>query len=384
MTIILTTIFALGLAVPLYTYFVYPFLILILSLFNRCGYQKDDSFLPSITLVISAYNEENVMREKIENSLDLDYPKDRLEIIVASESTDKTHEIVSEYASHGIILRKFNGRLGKSATLYRVIPSIQSEIIVFSDANSMYRPDALRRLVRNFADKSVGCVIGRLQYREHSGSVGGGGEKLYWAYDLFLRKYTTGVRGLVPGINGSIFAIRRALYFPITENRGDDFELCTRIAIRGYAVVSENEAIAEEEASETTRQQFRRKMRLVRWNTMSSLLLCREALSLRRWAIVFQLVSHRLMRYTVSFWLILALASSALLARNSAFFSFMFLAQTAFYLISLGTLLVEKLGVRLPKICLIPSYFLMVNSAAAVGIISGMTQGQSTIWQKQR
>ena len=377
-------LFVLSVGLIAYGYVAYPLVVVGMGLWSRRAYRRDDYFVPAVTLIISAYNEEQVIEEKLRNSLALDYPRDRFEIIVASESGDGTNDIVKRYGARGVALRAFSGRLGKSATLYRVVPSARGDVLIFSDANSMYRPDAIRKLARNFADPSVGAVMGQMYYGEHSQSVGAQGEGLYWSYDLWLRKHAARVHGLVPGVNGALFGIRKSLYLPITEDRGDDYELCTRIAIQGHAVAFEPEAVAVESASETTPQQFRRKMRLVRWNTMSSLLLLREAVAFRRWVVAFQLVSHRLLRYSVPVWLLVAFGSSAVLASRSSTFALLLAIQGAFYAVSLAGLAADAAGLRLPKLCMIPSYFLMVNSAAFMGILSGISRGQVTLWQKAR
>ncbi|HBF13195.1 MAG TPA: hypothetical protein DDW49_07400 [Deltaproteobacteria bacterium] len=374
-----------SLFLPVYTYFIYPFILVIWGLFSNPKYQRDDAFTPSLTLLISAYNEEKVIKDKLENSLALNYPKEKLEIIVASESTDTTNQIVQQYIDKGIILKAYSGRLGKSATLYRTLPETSGDIIVFSDANALYRPESLRKLARHFIDPSVGCVIGSLQYHSPNRSVGAKGEMLYWAYDLLLRKMANRIRGLIPGINGSIFALRKNLYLPIRQDRGDDFELCTRAGIHGHAVLLEPEAIAEEIASETDKQQFKRKVRLVRWNLTSSLLLLVEALKNKKWAIAFQLTSHRLLRYWIPIFLFLALASTAILASGSKSFTLLLLLQVIFYGMGLLSLMASFLKLRLPSFLLIPSYFLMVNSAAAIALFnSGLGRIQTSTWQKQR
>ncbi|MBI2339906.1 MAG: glycosyltransferase family 2 protein [Deltaproteobacteria bacterium] len=380
----LICLFVISLSVPLYTYFIYPGLVMVLGVLGRKTYQKDESYLPTVSLIISTYNEEGHIRKKIENSLGLDYPKEKLEIHISSESTDRTNEIAQEYHQKGVILHAFSGRRGKAASLYRVVPSTRGEILVFSDANAFYHTDALRKLVRNLADPAVGCVVGQLNYNKPSESVGGLGEKLYWAYDKFLRKRSNGLNGFVPGVNGAIFAIRKPLYFPISPNRGDDYELCTLVAIHGFVVVAEPEAIADEAGSETTKQQFARKIRVVRWNALSSLILIRNAVSFGRWAIVFQIFSLRLLRYTVPFWLILCFLSTAVLSVQSRGFGLLLLLQGAFYAFSLVSLLADRIGWKLPKLLLIPSYFLLVNSAAAVAITLGVCFGQSPTWKKQR
>jgi cellulose synthase/poly-beta-1,6-N-acetylglucosamine synthase-like glycosyltransferase len=379
-----TILFLVSFGLLAYTYMLYPLLIAVFGLFSRASHRRDETYLPPVTLIISAYNEEKVIVEKLRNSLKIDYPKEGLQIIVASESTDRTHALAEPFVAQGIEMRAFSDRRGKSATLARVIPDARGDILVFSDANALYRADAIRKLVRNFADPLVGAVVGQLAYRDQSASVGARGEGVYWAYDRWLRRHVNRVPGLVPGINGSIFAIRQSLYLPFSKVRGDDYELCTRIAIRGYRVVSEPEAIAEERADESAAQQFRRKMRLVRWNTMSTLLLLREALGFQNWPIAFQLISHRLLRYSAPVWLVLGFASSAVLAAQFDSFAAIVFIQSAFYAIALACWLADTAGLRLPKPLLVPSYFLLVNSAALAGLFSALRYGQATTWQKAR
>jgi cellulose synthase/poly-beta-1,6-N-acetylglucosamine synthase-like glycosyltransferase len=380
-------LFLLSAGILLYTYALYPLGVALVGRWSKGSRHThtDERHLPMLTLLISAYNEETVIERKLRNTLALDYPRDQLEVVVASESSDGTDAIVRQFESEGIQLRNFSGqRLGKSATIQRVMPSVRGDIVVFSDANALYRADALRKVARNFADATVGCVIGQLRYRDASSSVGGRGELVYWVYDRWFRQQAARVKGLVPGINGSLFAIRRELYFPFSEQRGDDYELCTRIAIRGHAAVFEPEAIAEEPSDESTPQQFRRKVRLVRWNIMSSWLLAREAFHLGAWRAWVQVVSQRMLRYFAPVWLLVALAGSGWLAMASPLFLGIFGLQIAFYLVALAGWLAEAAHLRLPRVCLIPSYFLMVNSAAAVAIVTGLGRGQQTTWTKQR
>lgn len=374
-------LFIVSIGVVLYTYGIYPLIVAAIGFLRPGVVRKDEGFLPAVTLIISAYNEQDVIDAKLKNSLALDYPN--LDIIVGSESTDGTNEIASKYADQGIVVRQFSERRGKSATLFRIVPTLRSDIVVFSDANAMYRPDTLRKMVRNFADPSVGCVIGQLKYRDPSESVGGRGEAVYWKHDEWHRRHAAKATCLIPGINGSVFAIRRELYFPVDEQRGDDYELCTRIAIRGHAVVFEADAIAEEAGGQTTRQQFNRKTRLVRWNIFSSIVLIREALLFRNLRVAWQVLSHRLLRYTVPVWLLLALGASAWLASTMLVFRWLLACQLGFYAFGLVGWSADAGRIRLPKLWLLPAYFVMVNSAAMVGILE-LSRGQMATWQKQR
>lgn len=169
-----------------YSYFGYPILLVILGWFRSETVEKAE-IISSVSLLITAYNEEKVIRQKIENSLALDYPLDKLEIIVASDgSTDKTNVIVAEYADRGVRLNHSVERKGKTAAQNDAVLKSSGEVIVFSDANAMYARDAIKKLVRNFDDKRVGCVCGELKYTNSSEGVAGKGENLYWKYEKFL------------------------------------------------------------------------------------------------------------------------------------------------------------------------------------------------------
>jgi len=242
--------------VLVYTFLGYPAVLWALSLLAGKRVAKGQ-MRPKVSLIISAYNEQSIIAEKIENCLAIDYPKEKLDIIVASESTDRTNEIVQRYAPQGIVLHAYRGRAGKAATLFRTVPKATGEIIVFSDANAMYEPDAIRKLVRNFNDERIGCVSGQLKYFNPDQSNSGTGELAYWKYEMAIKKLESRFFSLL-GANGSIFAIRKELYFPIAEDRGDDFELPIRIRLNGRGVVLEPEAVSWERSSATADEEFTR------------------------------------------------------------------------------------------------------------------------------
>src|SRR5690242_8910588 len=175
--------FWIAVSLLLYAYIGYPLLLAVLErLFAKEVRTGED--LPTVSLIIAAYNEEKIIEAKLENSLDLDYPREKLEIVVASESTDKTDEIVQQFAERGVKLFHFTRR-GKAAMLFSSVPQLLGDIVVFSDANAMYSKDAIRKLVRNFADSRVGCVSGQLKYVQASNSQNAN-EGLYWRYEMFV------------------------------------------------------------------------------------------------------------------------------------------------------------------------------------------------------
>jgi cellulose synthase/poly-beta-1,6-N-acetylglucosamine synthase-like glycosyltransferase len=373
--------FLISIGVLFYIFIGYPAVLVVLSLLFAKTIRKKD-ITPDVSLMISAYNEKDVIEEKLENTLALDYPREKLEIIVASEATDGTNAIVRRYADQGVILYAYENREGKPATLYRTVPRARGEIIVFSDANALYRKDALRKLVRNFADPRVGCVSGRLTYVNSKESAIGEGESAYWEFEFLLKGMLSRLMRLSGGVNGSIFAIRKALYSPIDKHRGDDYELSNRIQIAGHGVVLEPDAVSFEEASATSRQEFRRKVRLATWNLQSTLILMREALSGRALLTVFILVSHRFLRYTTPLWLITLFVSNLFLLEEMP--PWVFLLQVLFYLTALAGYVLEKQKRPVKTVFLIPFYFCMVNVAALMALLKNLSRKTETLWEKAR
>lgn len=374
-------LFIFSLSLLIYIFLGYPVVLGILSaIFGRSVNKRE--FYPFVSLIISAYNEENVIREKIENSLDLDYPKEQLEIIVASESTDNTNNIVKEYRDRGVVLYAYDKREGKRVTLYRTVPLAKGEIIVFSDANAMYKKDAIKKITQNFADKRIGCVSGRLRYVNSKESSIGKGESTYWEFDLVLKTWASRLFSLGGGVNGSIFAIRKELYNPIDKYRGDDFEISCRVEIDGHGTVLEPEALSYEDSSETTKQEFKRKVRLATWNLKSAVMLLTEALQKRRYLTAFLLFSHRFLRYTTPVWLILLLISNLFFLNGHL--RYLLYLQAGFYLLALLGLIMEKTHRKISTPFFIPFYFCMVNYAAFLGLTKNIFGRTELLWEKVR
>jgi len=375
------SIFVLSLGVLVYIFVGYPLLLAVLAAIFGRNVKKGES-LPSVSLVISAYNEEAHIREKLENSLSLDYPKEKLEIIVASESTDSTNEIVKGYEGRGIVLYAYQNREGKRATLYKTVPLAKGEIIVFSDANAMYDKAAIKNIVRNFNDDRIGCVSGRLRYTNPNDSAVGKGENAYWEHDLILKKMASRLFKLGGGVNGSIFAVRKELYRPIDKFRGDDYEISGRVEIDGYGVVLEPDAISYEETSKRSQQEFKRKIRLATWNLRSTVLLLKESLVKRRFLTSLIFFSHRFLRYTTPVWLMLLFTSNMFLEGAPA--GIFLIIQISFYLAALLGLLMEKAGRKSNFIFLVPQYFCMVNCAALVALFKNIFGKNEMLWEKVR
>ena len=369
-------IFWVCLGLILYVYLGYPVLLMVVGIFKNKPIDSKD-ITPTVTMVISAYNEEKVIREKIENTLALDYPKDKLQILIGSDgSTDKTNEIVKEYAVYGVILDYEEKRLGKPGVLFRCVPKVKSEVILFSDADAMYSPDAVKKLIRHFNDKSIGCVEGVRIDIDVKGTVL---ESIYWKYETFLKKLASRTRSLV-GATGAIFAIRKELYMPISRDRGDDFELPIRIAQHSYGTICDPEAVAFHPWLENE-DEYRRIVRIVSWMLPSALILLKEAILRFKILSAIQLLSHKLLRWFVPIFMCVIFLSNLLLARSMPYYIFL-LMQMIFYITSLMGYICAKKKVKLPTIANIPYYFCLINFASLVGLYKYLLRRPIKMWKK--
>ena len=207
-------IFWLAIAALFYTYAGYPLLVYLLSRLSPKKIKRA-AFEPNVTILITAYNEEKAIRAKLENTSQIDYPPEKLEILVASDgSTDKTDEIVREFAAKDVKLFRQEGRVGKTITQNNAVEKCSGEIILFSDATTNYKTDVLREILPNFADETIGCVAGKLIYVDESASNVGKGARSYWNYETFLKQSESSACSLI-GASGCLYAVRRSAYQPL-------------------------------------------------------------------------------------------------------------------------------------------------------------------------
>jgi cellulose synthase/poly-beta-1,6-N-acetylglucosamine synthase-like glycosyltransferase len=377
----MTALFLVAAAILLQAYAGYPFSLLLLRfvLGNRSRHARGEA-LPVVSLVISAYNEEKVIRRKIENSLDLDYPKDRLEIHVVSDgSTDQTEAIVREFENRGVVLHALVGRRGKVAGLNDVIPGLRSDLIVMSDANSIYGRESLRHLVRHFADPRVGCVCGRLLYLNPRGIHSGRGERVYWTYEGAVKRLESSLGSLL-GANGAIYAYRRELFRPVDPLMFCDDVIPVRIAIEGYLAIYDPEAPCTEEAAEEAVERHRR-ARHASFGLRSMLFLMAQSFRRGRLRILYQCLSHRILRWAGGPALLAVLFAAPFLPRpwNSAALA----GQGAFYTIALLGFLASRLGRVLTPLYL-PYYFLVINLAGLRGLVRFVRRTDTPYWEPRQ
>ncbi len=367
----------------LWVYAGYPLVLCLLQLLRPARLASGKAPEPEVTLVISAYNEASVIRQKIENSLALDYPRDKLDIVVISDcSSDDTDGLVRAYEPQGVRLWRMRERGGKTAGLNAVVPQARGEIVVFSDANAMYDRQVVRRLVRNFADPQTGCVTGESRYNLEGATDSTQSENLYWRYELAIKKMETHVGSLVGG-DGAIYAIRKNLYRPMRVSDLSDFVNPMQITLQGYRNVYEPEAVCYENGADTFSQEFRRKVRIVSRAWRGFWRVAGVLNPLRFGFFTVQVISHKLLRWLVPVFMIGAFVANLLLLQGSVFYSTMAAAQILFYVLALGGW-AQAQRPSVPKVLYVPYYFCLINYASLLGILSYYRGQTFTTWQTVR
>jgi cellulose synthase/poly-beta-1,6-N-acetylglucosamine synthase-like glycosyltransferase len=365
-----------------YTYAGYPLLVWFVSVVRPRPVRPGD-IEPTISFIISAYNEEKDLRRKLENTLALDYPNEKIEIIVASDgSTDQTDEIVKEFAAHNVKLLRIEGRTGKTVAQNRAVETAANEIVLFSDATTIYQTDVLRRIVRNFADKSVGCVAGKLIYVNPGESSVGDGARSYWNYETFIKRAESLACSLI-GVSGCLYAVRRENYVPMYPEACSDFLIATKIREQNLRTVYEPDAIAIEETNDRSDKELKMRVRVIA-QTLTDLWRHRRMLNpFRAGFYAVELFSHKVLRYSVPFFLLLLYFSNLVLAFYSPFFNFLLLLQLLFYVPAIFAWLLDRAGVSF-KILSLPLYFVLANAAVVVAFYKFLRGERYAAWQPIR
>ncbi|HEX8735395.1 MAG TPA: glycosyltransferase family 2 protein, partial [Pyrinomonadaceae bacterium] len=365
-----------------YVYAGYPLLVYLISrAFPKTI--KRAAFEPNVTILITAYNEEKDIRQKLENTLEIDYPPEKLEILVASDgSTDATDEIVREFAGRNVKLFRQEGRAGKTFTQNKAVERARGEIILFSDATTRYSADVLRRILPNFADETIGCVAGKLIYVDDSKSTVGKGARSYWNYETFLKESESRACSLI-GASGCLYAVRKSAYQPMYAEACSDFLICTVLFRQGLRSVYEAQAVCTEETNRQANKEMQMRVRVI-LQTFTDLWRNRDMLSpLKSGFYAVQLVSHKLLRYAVPLFLALILFSTAALLAQSFFYSLIFTLQAAFYAMAFAAWLLERNGVKL-GILAMPLYFVLANIASVIAFYKFLRGERYARWEPIR
>jgi cellulose synthase/poly-beta-1,6-N-acetylglucosamine synthase-like glycosyltransferase len=375
-------IFWVAVALLAYSYVIFPAIVLLRGRLFHQPYQTAD-ITPKVSIIIAAYNEQNDIGAKLENMLALDYPRDKVEIIVASDgSEDRTNEIVAGFADRGVTLLALP-RQGKAGALNSAVAAATGEILVFSDANSIFSEGALRALIAPFADQSVGGVAGNQRYLPKSATVANNdGEQSYWNFDRQM-KVSQSKAGNAISATGAIYAIRRSLFRTVPTGVTDDFVTSTSVIAQGKRLVFAPAAVAYEPVAGSNDREFGRKVRIMT-RGLRAVIVMRELLNPFRYGFyAFQLFSHKVVRRLMFIPLIALLLVNPFLWNNGLFYQITMLLQIAFYGCALLGWRLADTPLGSLKFFSIPYYFCLIYAAAFVATLNIVRGRTIDRWQPQ-
>jgi cellulose synthase/poly-beta-1,6-N-acetylglucosamine synthase-like glycosyltransferase len=379
--LVATGLFLLSFGALFYVYIGYPVLLSVIGFFFKRR-QAELGYFPTVSVLIAAYNEEGGIRKKIEQTLELDYPSDKIEIIVLSDcSTDHTDEIVKSFTDSRVRLFRAPQRKGKTNAQNLGVEVANGEVLIFSDATTVYHPLALQYLACNYADLKVGAVSGRYQYFDPDGkSPTGSGMIAFWNYENLIKMMQSRIR-TISGCCGCIYSVRKAAYTPLHPGVISDLVQPLWAIQKGYRVVFEDRALAYEETTKSSKEEFSMRVRVVT-RGIRGILSVADLLNPAKYGWVsFQLFSHKILRWMVPFFLLLLFASNAVLWNHPGY-AWLFAAQTAFYGFALLTLLVPLH--RIWKPFGIPLYFCTLNAAALRSVVEVLRGRNYVVWETVR
>ncbi|MEA3466808.1 MAG: glycosyltransferase family 2 protein, partial [Thermodesulfobacteriota bacterium] len=374
------TVFWTSLLITVYVYFGYP---VVLALWAKwCARPViHGTDLPDITLVVCAYNEDEVIEEKIQNSLAINYPKEKFHIAIASDgSTDNTNEIVKKYEGRQLSFYEYKERTGKIGAILQTVPQLTSDILVFSDANTMYAPDALRKLVRSFSDPSVGGVSADVVLSNEETNFGES-ESAYYLYERWIQQKESEI-GSIIGADGGMYAIRRELFIPPAPNIIlDDFVISMNVAIQGKRLVYDDEAKGYEESTISHSIEFLRKSRVIA-GAVQALKQAEGIPGPSQKELFFAFLSHKMLRWLVPVFLLVLLYTNIFIVVHDGgiFYQLCLAGQCLFYFCALSGVLVG--GESRFAFIGVPFYFCLVNGAAFYGLYKGCLNKQPVTWKK--
>lgn len=375
----------------IFPYVIYPLVLRVLR--NNASLPKSAEALafedsPSVTIIVSARNEAGVIEEKIRNALALDYPSDLLNVLVVSDSsTDETDAIVRSFSesTSQVKLLAIEERRGKTAGLNKAMEQVETDLVVFTDANAMFETNALRELVAPFRDAVVGYVVGAQKYTQAEGQTAGENEGLYWRFELALKKAESDFYSVVGG-DGAIYAIRRELFSPLADEDINDFVNPLQIILKGKRGVFRAQAIAYEDPANSFDKEFNRKRRIVcrSWGALLRYGANSEMLSLPKFA--FMVISHKVLRWFSMVWIVSAVVLNMMILVTQPSVLYLLTAT-----LILGSMILAILGrakaatqTEVRSIFAIPYYFYMANIAASLGVLDYARGNRYVVWDHVR
>lgn len=381
-------IFWVCLILVFYTYLGYGILLMVLLKVKNLFRKHPDpeplsGYCPTVTLLVAAYNEEQDIAQKIRNSLALNYPEDKISFLFVTDgSNDKTAKIVTNFPE--VMHLHQPERKGKIAAVARAMAYVNSEVTVFTDANTMLNPEAVRNMVRHYQNNEVGAVAGEKRIiSPGNDAAAGAGEGFYWKYESTLKKWDSELYSVV-GAAGELFSIRTSVYEHVPQDTViEDFYMTLRIAQKGYRVIYEPEAYATEPPSASSGEELKRKVRIAAGGIQAIVRLKALLNPFKYGVLSFQYISHRVLRWTLTpLALPLLFISNLFLAlQGISFYQVIMTGQVLFYLLALTGHRLESRKLKL-KVFFIPYYFTMMNYAVFAGFIRYIRGSQSVLWER--
>lgn len=374
-------IFFASIFLSIYSYAIYPVALMLLNIILRKKMFTNNS-TPMVTLIISAFNEEDVIAKKIENSLLLDYPNDKLEIMVVSDcSTDKTDEIVKSYSKDGVVLLSQPVRRGKTAGLNDAVKEAKGEILVFTDADSMYQQDAIKKMVNYLSDPTVGLVTGSTIY------VSGGDERMaetssiYTRLERFIKQHES-IIGSCVGADGAIFAMRNTLYQPLQNDDINDLVIPLNVVRQGYRVVFNDNLYCFEASSSDSKSEFQRQIRITN-RTLRALFRHWDLMNFLKYPLFsFEMISHKLIRLSVPIFLILLIPLNLFLLWEGFIYKLIFASQCLFYSGALIGWMQEIKSQKTGRLGFV-YHFILVNCSILIGWLKFISGEKQVMWNVQ-
>lgn len=369
-----------GIFIIFYTYVGYPLIVYLIILFRKKVIRPHPEYLPTVTLLIAAYNEEHFIEKKIQNSLDLDYPADKMTIVIISDgSTDNTNSIVERYPQIDLLFQP--ERRGKLAALNRAMGAVRTDLVVMSDANTILNQQCIRHLVTHFADPATAGVAGEKKIIT-TGNAVGDGEGLYWKYESFLKKLDSDLHTTV-GAAGELFCMRTAEYRRLPENIIiEDFVQSLLLCERGFRVHYEPKSFSIESASFSIKDEMERKIRISAGGFQAIIYLRKLLNPFRQPLTSFQYFSHRVLRWTLCPLALLAIfLTNIYLAATAPLYAILLVLQIAWYLAAAAGWVNAVRNSKTGWLFL-PFYFTFMNICVIAGLRRFLLKQQTAVWRK--
>lgn len=369
-----------------YTYIGYPILLLIILNIKKAQsfVNDDEKYEPTVTLFVTAYNEEQYVEDKIANSLDIDYPKDKVELVwVTDGSDDKTNELLKNFPFVKVYFQ--NKRNGKINAMNRGMQFVNSEIVVFTDANTLLSEYTIKEIVNSFKNEKVGCVAGEKRIKlSGKDAAAASGEGFYWKYESWVKNLDAQTGSCV-GAAGELFAIRKNLFFNVADDTVlDDFIISLTIAMKGFKIDYSPNAFAIEKASVNIAEEMKRKVRIAA-GSIQSLVRLKSLLNIFKYGFLsFQYFSHKVMRWVVTpLSLVVLMPINILLANSSHFYLIVLIVHLLFYIVVILGWYFKDRKVKL-GIIFVPYYFFVANLSMWLGFFRYLHGSQSVIWERAK